>query len=104
MNTTDLLTVGESMLRLSAPAGHLIQDSPSFDAQVAGAESNVAVGGAHMGYQSRWLSPLTDNTLGRRIVPEISGHQVDCSGLVGTSEDRVRLHHFAFPPPPPPHP
>src|SRR5258707_14197922 len=96
MKTTDLLTVGESMLRLSAPAGHLIQDSPSFDAQVAGAESNVAVGVAHMGYQSRWLSRVTDNTLGRRVVREMSGHQVDCSGGVWGSEDRVGGVYLEF--------
>src|SRR5260221_6523970 len=96
MKTTDLLTVGESMLRLSAPAGHLIQDSPSFDAHVAGAESNVAVGVAHMGYQSRWLSRLTDNTLGRRIVRELSGHQVDLSGVVWTNEDRVGVSYLEF--------
>lgn len=102
MATCDLITVGEAMLRLSAPAGELLIDAPHLDVHVAGAESNVAVAVAQMGYRARWLSRLTDNPVGRRIVHELSGHGVDCSGVVWTDEDRVGTYYLEFGAPPRP--
>jgi 2-dehydro-3-deoxygluconokinase len=64
-------------------------DSPTFNIHVAGAESNVAAAAAQMGYRVRWLSRLTDNALGQRIVRELTSYGVDCSGVVWTTEDRV---------------
>src|SRR5258708_5138089 len=96
MKTTDLLTVGESMLRFSVPAGQLIHDSSSFEAHIGGAESNVAVGVAQMGYRTRWLSRLTDNTLGQRIVHELKSYGVDGSHVVWTHEDRIGTYFLEF--------
>lgn len=92
----DLVTVGESMLRLSAPAETLLADTPILDAGVAGAESNVAVAVARMGYQTRWLSRMTDNFIGRRLVHEIAVHGVDCSQVIWTDSDRVGTYYLEF--------
>lgn len=92
----DLITVGESMLRFSVPAGDLLLDSPGFEVQIAGAESNVAIGVARMGHKARWLSRLTNNVLGKRIVHQLAGYGVDCSGVIWTSEDRIGTYYLEF--------
>jgi 2-dehydro-3-deoxygluconokinase len=96
MAVYDLLTVGEAMIRFSVPAGQLLVAAPTFDVNIAGAESNVAVAVAHMGYRARWLSRLTDNVMGRRIVNTLTGNGVDCSGVAWTSEDRVGTYFLEF--------
>jgi len=96
MASIDLLTVGEAMLRLSVPAGELLADSPRFDTHVAGAECNVAVGVAQMGYRSRWWSRMTNNVFGQRIARTLSTYGVDCSEVVWTPEDRVGTYYVEF--------
>jgi 2-dehydro-3-deoxygluconokinase len=92
----DLVTVGESMLRFSVPAGRLLADAPTFDVHVAGTESNVAVAVARMGFTSRWLSRLPDNVIGHRIADTISGQGVDCSGIAWSDTDRVGTYFLEF--------
>ncbi|HVO43020.1 MAG TPA: sugar kinase [Aggregatilineales bacterium] len=96
MPSLDLLTVGEAMLRLSVPAGDLLIDSPTLDVQVAGAENNVAVAVAQMGFQARWWSRLTDNVMGRRIAQTIAHYGVDCSEIEWTADDRVGTYYLEF--------
>lgn len=87
---TDLVTVGETMLRLSPPSGQRLSRVDSFDVHVGGAESNVAVAAAHLGADGTWLSALPDTHLGERIVHALRGEGVDTavtwteSGRVGT--------------------
>jgi 2-dehydro-3-deoxygluconokinase len=92
----DLVTVGESMLRFSVPAGQLLADAPAFDVHVAGTESNVAVAVARMGFTTRWLSRLPDNVLGHRIADAISGQGVDCSYVDWSDTDRVGTYFLEF--------
>ena len=96
MSAYELLTVGEAMLRFSVPAGQLLTAAPTFDVNVAGAESNVAVAVAHMGHRARWLSRMTDNVVGRRIVNTLTGQRVDCSNVIWTDEDRVGTYFIEF--------
>jgi len=98
----DLLTVGEAMIRLSTPPGELLEDTPTLAVHVGGAESNVAAAVARMGYRVRWLSRLTDNVWGRRIVRELAIQGVDCSGVVWTADDRVGMYGIEFGLPPRP--
>jgi 2-dehydro-3-deoxygluconokinase len=73
---TDLVTFGETMLRLSPPEGERLATARELDARAGGAESNVAVAGAALGIETAWLSKLPDSPLGRRIVHELRGHGV----------------------------
>lgn len=98
----DLLTVGEAMIRLSTPPGELLDDAPRLAVHIGGAESNVAAGVARMGRGARWLSRLTDNVWGRRIVRELAVQGVDCSGVVWTADDRVGMYAIEFGVPPRP--
>ena len=64
------------MLRLSPPRGQRLETEGSLDAQVGGAESNVAAAATCLGAEATWLSKLPDNPLGRRVVRSLSGHGV----------------------------
>ncbi len=92
--TLDLLTIGETMLRLSVPPGALLADQPAFEVHVAGAESNVAVAVAQMGHRAAWWSRLTDNVLGQRIAHTIASYGVDCAGIIWTPDDRVGTYYL----------
>jgi 2-dehydro-3-deoxygluconokinase len=92
----DLLTIGESMLRLSVDPGDLLVDAPAYAVHVAGAESNVAIAVARMGFRVAWLSRLTDNSIGHRITHTISSYGVDCSQAVWTADDRNATYFLEF--------
>jgi 2-dehydro-3-deoxygluconokinase len=87
---SELVTVGETMLRLSPPTGQRLSRVDSFDVHVGGAESNVAVAAANLGTESTWLSALPDSDLGTRVVHALQGEGIDTavtwteSGRVGT--------------------
>lgn len=77
--TCDILTFGETMLRLSPSGRARIEQAESFLVHVAGAESNVAVAVARMGLRARWVSRLPDDGRGRRIGRSLAAHGVDVS-------------------------
>lgn len=72
----ELVTFGETMLRLSPPAGQRLETDGPLDAQVGGAESNVAAAAAGLGTDAAWLSKLPANPLGRRVVRSLRSHGV----------------------------
>ena len=72
----ELVTFGETMLRLSPPAGQRLETEGGLDAQVGGAESNVAAAAASLGTDAAWLSKLPANPLGRRVVRSLRSHGV----------------------------
>jgi 2-dehydro-3-deoxygluconokinase len=90
------------MLRLSAPVGVRLNRTTSLGMVVGGAESNLAVGVAALGYRSAWFSRLPDTPLGQRVAWEIASEQVDVSGVVWAPEGRVGLYFIEFGTPPRP--
>ncbi len=79
------------MLRLTAPRRELLLQSPELDVRVAGAESNVACGLAHLGHATRMISRVPDNALGRAAIGEVRKHGVDTSGIA-TGPGRMGLY------------
>ncbi len=90
VGVTDLVTFGETMLRLSPPRGERLETTRELDVQTGGAESNVAVGAARLGVDAAWLSKLPDSPLGRRIVSELRSHGVR-TGVSWADPDETRL-------------
>ena len=74
---SDLVTFGETMLRLSPPTGERLEQASRFDVHAAGAESNTAVAAERLGAVSTWISKLPDSPLGRRVVNELRGYGID---------------------------
>jgi len=90
----DVLTLGETMIRLTPPSMERIETTRQFDLHVGGSESNTAVGLARLGMKTAWLSRLTDNALGHMITNTLSGFGVDTSHVIWTNEDRIGTYYF----------
>jgi 2-dehydro-3-deoxygluconokinase len=90
----DVVTLGETMLRLTPSGLRRLEQATSLEIEVGGTESNVAIGLARLGLKVLWLSRLTTNPLGRLMAHTIAGHGVDTSRVVWTEEDRVGLLFF----------
>jgi len=78
----DVVTFGETMLRLSAPNFSRLEEATSLDVRIGGSESNTAVALARLGLKVGWWSKLPPNPMGRRIENEIRRWGVDTSGMI----------------------
>lgn len=91
---TDVLTFGETMLRLSPPGRLRLAQASAFDVWVAGCESNVAVALRALGKSVTWVSRLPDNAVGRLVEAALRARDVDVSSVVWTAPDeRVGLFY-----------
>jgi 2-dehydro-3-deoxygluconokinase len=95
VTTYDLITLGETMWRLSPPGHERLEAARSLDIQVGGAESNVAIALARLGKTVAWWSRLPDSPLGRHIANTLRTYQVDVSG-VRWSEGRLGTYYVEF--------
>lgn len=82
---TDLVTFGETMLRLGVPEGERLERADRLIVHPGGAESNVAVAAAALGVNAVWVSKLPDSPLGRRLTGDLRRHGVE--PLVTWSDD-----------------
>ena len=73
---------GELLVRLTAPGRELLLQSGRLEANVGGAEANVAVGLANLGHATRMVSVVPDNALGRAAVGELRRNGVDAAQVV----------------------
>lgn len=78
----DLLTFGESMVSLRSTGP--LANGGTLNMQVAGAESNVAIGVARLGHTSAWAGSVGADPHGEFIVKQLRG-------------EGVRLHHTVHP-------
>jgi 2-dehydro-3-deoxygluconokinase len=96
----DVVSFGETMLRLSPPVGYSLENAPRLDLFVGGAESNMSIAFARMGGRAGWVSRLPDNGIGRRIAHEIAVHGVDVSRVIWAEGGRAGLIFIDTAPPP----
>ena len=73
----DLLTLGETLLRLSPPGLQRIEQARLFEIGVGGSELNVGCLLARLGRRVAWVSRLPEGPLGRIIDGEARRHGVD---------------------------
>lgn len=90
---TDLVTFGETMLRLSPPQGERLETAADLEFRAAGAESNVAVAAARLGADAAWTSKLPDSPLGRRVVAGLRRHGV-ATDVVWSDEGRQGTYYL----------
>jgi 2-dehydro-3-deoxygluconokinase len=86
-----IVTLGEAMLRLTAPAGERLEAASQLRTYVAGSEANVARMLARLGAPVSWVSALPDSPLGERIVRELMGDGVGTSFVQRPGSGRVGL-------------
>ncbi len=92
----DLVSFGETMIRLSATDQNRLEQTTGMDVNVGGSESNVAVAVKRLGLDTAFVTRLTDNPLGRMVANKIREHGVDTSHITWTEEDRVGKYFLEF--------
>ena len=92
----DVVTFGETMVRLSPPDHRRLEQTNSLDVNIGGAEWNVAVDLSRLGISTAWVSRLTDNALGWMIRNKAREQGVDISHIVWTKDDRIGVYFVEF--------
>jgi len=99
----DLVGLGEVMLRLAAPPSQRLDQAVSLDVQIGGSEANVMAAVSRMGLRTAFISALpSDHAWGDRTVRELSGHGVDCAGILRRPASRMGLYFLEYGAPPRP--
>jgi 2-dehydro-3-deoxygluconokinase len=78
----DVLSFGETMLRLTAPGGVRLETTPMLQVYVGGTESNTLSCLARLGLRVVWMSALPATPIGRHVETELRSHGVDTSHIV----------------------
>ncbi|QSG06871.1 sugar kinase [Halapricum desulfuricans] len=92
----ELVTVGDTSLRLSPSGNGRLETATDVRMHATGTESNVAVAASRFGTDAVWLSKLPDTPLGRRVVSELHEHGIETQ--VGWSEAGRQGLSFYEPP------
>lgn len=96
----DVTALGESMLRLSVPAGHRLEAADQLAVHLAGAESNVCGALAALGRRTGWVSRLPDSALGRLVLRQLHAGGIDTAAVVLAPDTRLGLYFVEFAGPP----
>jgi 2-dehydro-3-deoxygluconokinase len=92
----DLITLGETMWRLSAPGHTRLDVTATLEVNVGGAESNLAIALARLGKRVAWWSRLPDNPLGQHIAQTLRTFGVDVSGIYWQKDARLGTYFIEF--------
>ncbi len=92
---SELVTFGETMLRLSPPVHQRLETADTLEVRAAGAESNVAVAASRLGVKATWMSKLPDSPLGRRVTGELRQHGINTE-IVWSEGDRQGTYYLEF--------
>ncbi|WP_018662026.1 sugar kinase [Heyndrickxia acidiproducens] len=88
MRTYDVITFGEAMGMFIAEETGDLASVRHFTKELAGAETNVAIGLARLGYRVLWLSKVGTDSLGDYIIQELQKEKVDPS-LIKRDPERL---------------
>lgn len=92
----DFVSLGESMLRLSVPTGYRLDDTRALDMELAGAESNVSVALARLGWRTGWVSRMPDHALANAILRALRSDGVDVSAVKFVSDERLGTYFIEY--------
>jgi 2-dehydro-3-deoxygluconokinase len=85
------------MLRLAAPPPQRLEQASSLDVQIGGAEANVAAACARLGLRTALISALpAEHAWGDRTMRELTGHGIDCSGVLRRPASRMGLYFLEY--------
>ncbi len=77
------------MLMLVADSAGPLEQVPRFSKRTAGAETNVAIGLARLGFKVGWQSRLGDDSMARYLLNAIGGEGVDGSRVACLAGERT---------------
>ncbi|KQP13255.1 sugar kinase [Pseudorhodoferax sp. Leaf267] len=78
----DVALFGEAMMLLVADRPGPLEDATGFLKRTAGAETNVAIGLARLGFKVGWASRLGSDSMARYLLAAMRGEGIDCSHVV----------------------
>ena len=90
----DLLTLGETLMRLSPPADQRLEQTRLLEIGVGGSELNVGCLLARLGRRVAWVSRLPDGPLGRIVDGEARRHGVDTRWVRWIADARLGLMFY----------
>lgn len=96
----DVVTLGETLLRLSPPGMQRLDQARMFEVGVGGSELNVACVLARLGRRAAWVSRLPEGPLGRIVDGEARRHGVDTRFVRWIPDARQGLMFFEAGPAP----
>ncbi len=80
----DVVSFGETMLRLTAQEGARLEDTPTLRVYVGGSESNTLSGLARLNLKVQWISALPAQRMGKHVERELRRHGVGTDYVVWT--------------------
>ena len=92
----DVVTFGETMLRLAAPPFRRLEQTTTLEVNVGGSELNVAVGVSRLGLKAAWVSRLPNNPLGRMVGNKARELGVDTSHIIWADGERLGLYFLEY--------
>ena len=96
----DLLTLGETLLRLSPPGAQRLDQARLLEIGVGGSELNVGCLLARLGRRVAWVSRLPEGPLGRLVDGEARRHGVDTGWVRWVADARQGLMFYETGPSP----
>lgn len=91
---TELITFGETPLRLSPPGRQRLETARQATIHADGTASNAAIAAHRLGAQSLWLSKLPDTPLGRRVETQLEERGIETE--VAWSDDQAHRQGLIF--------
>ncbi|MEM6282998.1 MAG: sugar kinase [Chloroflexota bacterium] len=92
----DLLTFGETMLRLVPPDNLRLGQAQSLELSFGGAESNVAANLARLGRRTSWWSRLPNNPLGHQLTASLRAHGVSTDTVIYVEGERLGVYFIEY--------
>lgn len=86
MSKIDVFTLGETMVLFQPEQMQRLEYIHQFPKRIGGAESNVAIGLARLGFNVGWHSKLGDDPFGRFILKSVRGEGVETTSCLFTEE------------------
>ncbi len=93
---TDIVTFGETMIRLSPPDRMRLEQSVSLNISAGGAELNVAAGAARLGLTTAYVSRLPSSPLGRLVADKAREFGVDVRHMLWADGERMGLYFVEY--------
>jgi len=93
---TDIVTFGETMIRLSPPDHLRLEQTSSLHVSAGGAELNVAAGVARLGLNSAYVTRLPSNPMGRMIANKGREFGIDVSHILWADGERVGVYFVEY--------
>lgn len=96
----DITTLGEMLVRFSAPSGKRLENADQLDVYPAGTEANVATLLARLDRRTFWTGALPMNPLGRLAANALRVAGVNTGGIIWKEYGRMGTYYVEFGEPP----